>query len=312
MGFAWIFAIIVGAAILFLAIFATTQIIETGKTRGFTEAAKAVTILLDPLETGIASARGDVIRFGRETRTHYGCFTTSSKSPVFGRQTLSFSERSGLGEEWQEVGAEISIYNKYIFADKTEQGEDLFLFSKPFYTGYKVSDLIMISGENYCFVAPPNIIESDVDIIQNINISGTLENCPADAKSVCFGFSGCDIVVISNDEYETGTVTKEGGTVSFAGSLVYGAIFSNPDLYECNVRRLGKKIAELGWVYRDKIDLVSGQGCPSVIGPELEFLATQASEIRLSSDMISVYRIAQGMDDRNEDALCRIYPGEDY
>ena len=68
MSFAWIFAIIVGAVILFLAIYAASRFIDVAKYGSYTEAAKSITILLDPLETGVASSTGTTIGFNRETR----------------------------------------------------------------------------------------------------------------------------------------------------------------------------------------------------------------------------------------------------
>jgi hypothetical protein len=53
MGFSWIFAIIVGVVILFLAIYTTTRIIGTSRYELDTETAKKISILIDPLETSL-------------------------------------------------------------------------------------------------------------------------------------------------------------------------------------------------------------------------------------------------------------------
>ena len=315
--FSWLFAVIAGGVILFIAIYAAVNIIDSSKAVGYSETAKSLTILFDPLESGIASTRGDVIRFNRESRTNYGCYTTSTKSPVFGRQTISFSEQSGLGKEWQEVGAEISVYNKYLFADNIEQGKNLYLFSKPFFMGFKVSDLIILSSENFCFVSPPDFINDDLSVLafDNINVSNTIANCETNSKKVCFGLSDsrCNITVFDRgDWFKTGQVQKNGDSIYYVGNLIYAAIFSSPEIYECNIKRLGEKMAELGWVYKDKTEVVGAKGCDSIIGNDLELLSEKASDIQNSLDLFDAEQIAEQMDEKNKEALCRIYSGEDY
>jgi hypothetical protein len=310
MSFAWIFAIIVGAVILFLAIYAATQFIDVAKHRQYTEAAASISILLDPLETGIASATGSIIRFDKETQTHYNCYAPTLMD-VFGKQTISFSEKSGFGQEWREPGGEITIRNKFIFANAVEQGENLYLFSKPFYTGFKVNDLIFASASEYCFIATPNIILEEIEQIslKNINLTNSIDECSEDSKKICFasGSSGCDVQVYSVDGYETGVVSKDGVEVTYVGALIYGAIFSNPVMYECNIQRLGAKINELGRVYSGKIEIVKLKDCGTAIAPELNSIISASSSIESSVDLLGIYTLAKLMDEKEDEALCKIY-----
>lgn len=319
MPFSWIFAIIAGGVILFLAIYAAVNFIGVAKYRQYTEAAKSITIMVDPLETGIASAVGDVVGFRQETRTYYNCYAPTSAEP-FGKQTIAFSEESGLGEKWAEQGGEISIRNKFIFAGKMEQGKNLYLFSKPFYMGFKVNDLIFATAKDYCFVAPPDLISDEIEqmsVLKNIKINNSIEECAEQSVVVCFGDtsdSRCDIAVNGgNDEsFSVGYVLKNGEQIVYVGPLLYGAIFAEPEIYECNIKRLGAKISELAMVYKDKIELVKVKGCDSVIAPYLDSIALASSAIDASSKLGEIYQFAQQMDDENEVAECKIYSGEDY
>jgi len=63
MSFNWIFAIIAGGFILFLAIFAAGQFIRTGEQTIYTETAASLISLFDPLETGLASGKAHEIGF---------------------------------------------------------------------------------------------------------------------------------------------------------------------------------------------------------------------------------------------------------
>jgi len=306
MSFTWLFAILAGTAILFIAIYAATQFIGVAKYQQYTEAAKSITILIDPLETGIASAIGDIIAFKQETRTHYNCLAPNSAEP-FGKQTISFSEKSGLGREWGVPGGEISIRNKFIFANNMEQGKNLYMFSMPFNTGFKVTDLIFLSAEEYCFIAPPNKVEDEIEQInlKNINISTSIKDCPEQATTVCFT-GGCDIVVDSED-YEVGAVIKDGKTVYFYGPLLYGAIFSDSKIYECNTQRLLAKTSELAEVYLDKIDLVSIKQCDSAIEPFLQAISSSAKASKSSITFVAMADLIEQMDKREGQATCKIY-----
>ena len=53
--FAWMFSIIVGAAIIFLAVFAAVKLVNLGKQQTDTEVGKQLGILLNPIETSLES-----------------------------------------------------------------------------------------------------------------------------------------------------------------------------------------------------------------------------------------------------------------
>ncbi len=318
MSFNWIFALIAGAAILFIAIYGVTQFIGTAQHASYTEAATAVSMLFDPLETESASLISQVITFRKETRTLYQCFKPDELNP-FGRQTIAFSEESGFGRKWADFGGEKTIKNKFLFSNTTEQGIKLYAFTKPFYTGFKVADLTIVSSQTYCFANPPEkILDSSVNL-KNVNISDSVINCPEKSVKVCFNTAGgtmfseqtCDVRVYDDFDgsFDRGYVFKGTDRVYFIGNLVFAAIFSSPDKYECNIKRLGIKMSELAKVYKAKADYVSTKSCNSLIKPQLEELETVGKTIRTSNEMLGVYDIAKQMDELNEDTTCEIYSG---
>ena len=90
--FNWIFAFIAGTIILFLAIYATTQYIQTSEKTIYTETAAQLISLFDPLETGLASGKSDEINFKKQSRIYLDCSYLNNHP--FGQQTIAFSEKT--------------------------------------------------------------------------------------------------------------------------------------------------------------------------------------------------------------------------
>ena len=91
MSFNWLFAIIVGAIVIFLAIYGVSKIMGFGGQAIDTESAARFAALLDPAETGIASGKYTEFEFQRlDTRVYFDC--NAERNKPFGLQTVSFSE----------------------------------------------------------------------------------------------------------------------------------------------------------------------------------------------------------------------------
>jgi hypothetical protein len=316
MSFAMIFSILAGAVIIFLAIYATTRLVSTNQYQSYSESALTISNLLNPIVNDITLAsKAPEIDFKKETRIYLGCETTVPSSPIFGRQTLAFSEESGLIKKWSEPGANISRNNKYIFGESMQQGKVLNLFSKPFYVSYRVDDLVFLTLSDYCFVAPPEMIKDEIENlkIKNINITPQVSKCPKNAIKVCFGISaGCNITVYgSGNDYSSGRVTKNGKNLEYVGGLIYGAIFASPQIYECNIKRLGVKTSKLAQVYKEKIDIVKSEGCNSLIEGNLNNIISLSDNLS-SSKLSNLFNEARNMDLVNQRANCQMYRGQDY
>lgn len=324
MSFAVIFSIIAGSVILLLAIYTAARFIQTAKYAGYSESAKSLANILGPVVNSISTDYSPApAKFSKQTRVYLDCFPTSRLSPTFGRQTLSFSEESGLLKKWSEPGANISRYNKYIFSDRMMEGKTLYIFAKPLHFGFKVDDLVYLSMDDYCFTgAVPEFVRENYEsgIIRNSNVTGRIAECKKDSVKVCFGFessaagSACNMgVVFDDDSGKSGRVVKSetGKTLEYYGeSLLYAAIFSSPEIYECNIKRLGMKAGELAKIYLEKIDITREKECSSAIGPELGEIAGISANLS-SAKLSDVYIAALDMDRKNCDADCMIYaPGE--
>lgn len=268
--FGWIFALVVGAAIIFLAIYAAVKFISSEQTVQETEAAKQLETILTPIETGGEEAKAVApIVFPSLTRVYSNCSTDGN----FGEQSIRVSTL--FGKKWQEQGLPITSYDKYIFSPDLMQAKELYVFSKPFKMPFKVANLLFIWTGNYCFVNMPSEIEEEIIKLnlKNINVTGDIKKCDKKSEKVCnaHAYSDCNITV----NIEEHSVTKNSRTIYYEGSLIYGAIFSEPDVYECQVKRLMKRTSELATLYNAKSELIAGKsgGCSAGLQGDLKELA---------------------------------------
>jgi hypothetical protein len=310
MSFAMLFSIIAGAVILFLAIYAASKVINTGQYAASSESAQSLSNLLNPIVNDISvSTKIPEVTFRAETRVYLGCYPTYYKSPIFGSQVISFSENNGFFGGWSAPGANITRNNKYIFGEKMQQGKTIYLFSKPFILGYKVDDLVFMTMSNYCFVSAPLEIREELsDLnIKNINFTNQLSSCKKGYTTVCFDFtSDCNITVYPDNDYQVGRIEKSGKTLNFVGSLLYAGIFASPDIYECNVKRLGTKANELARIYKEKINLVKTKDCSTLIEPNLEAIIAMTANLT-SQKLSDLYQEALIMDQKHTSQNCKIY-----
>ena len=254
--FVWLFAIIAGAAILVLAVYGAMKAGDVQRFQTDSEIAKSISVLMDPLQSGFAEGSHGKISFTQETRINNDCSFVD-----FGSNDVSVSTRSGVGEAWVPAGVASSMPNKYVFSGERNSGKDFYVFSKSFEFPYKVADLIFMTTGKYCFLGAPEDLVDDVVAMRVPNIE--VENCSYDAVKVCFGYGNdCNITVVgTSSSYEVGTVEKDGESLIYVGDFMYGAIFADEDIYECNVRRLMYRTGMIADVYLEKADLMDARGC---------------------------------------------------
>ncbi|MFQ5531970.1 MAG: hypothetical protein ACE5ES_05110, partial [Candidatus Nanoarchaeia archaeon] len=235
--FAWLFAIIAGAVILFLAIYGVTKLISTEEDILNAKTGKEIGVLLNPLETGFETGKVTSLTMPVESRIYARCKIGGN----FGKQTISVSQQSF--NKWTETNLEIDFENKYIFAEIPVEGKKFYLFSKPFKMPFKIADLIYMapSSEKYCFLGLEDSgameLEDIKDELVSLNQGNILiENCSEQEEiiKVCFS-SGKDCYI--NVNYGRGIFQKKGETMYFeTDALMYGAIFiDSSENYECNV-----------------------------------------------------------------------------
>jgi len=302
--FAWLFAILVGAIILFLAIYFAVRWVGTGTYQVSTITMKQLSIIFEPLEVGLASGKSSLAVLKEETRIYDKC----EEQGNFGKQKFSGAGKI-FGNKWSKPGAEISVPNKYIFSNGTEQGKIVYFFSKPFEMPWKVSEIIFLTTEKYCFVNAPEFV---VDEVSGLNLGNIrFENCSNEIK-VCFSSSGCEIEVSPSclqdcdeqEEYSYGFVNKKGENMFFVGSLMYAGIFSNKDIYECNVKRLMKRLEKQALLFNNEINFLTGKcGNPS----NFIQLSSLARSLKSSRDLLLVYNIAKEVEKQNEASECKLW-----
>ncbi len=303
LNFSWIFGILVGIVILSVAIYAVVNLVDTEGEIAETEVAKQLGILLNPVETSLEEIGYAVISLPAETQVINRCRTFGN----FGKQIIATNEKRLIGDFGDE-GKEISFFNKYIFSQKVEEGKKLYLIVKPLEMPYKIADLVFATTKNYCFVNSPNEILEEIEDLNpaHVSFSDVAEDCLEDNEMVCFGGAGgCNIEVNELGNY----VTKNGKTVYYEGPLIYGAIFSESEIYECQVERLMQRNAELAYLYADKTEFLSGKGCPSNLKPELLSFASelQFEEGDTSSKLTSIYDASKILESRNELLKCELF-----
>lgn len=294
-----LFAIILGAFILFLAIYAATRLIPSQSSGTNAALAKEIGVLLNPLETGFESGRTSEISTNTETRIYNDCNNFSD----FGNQLVQVSQKTF--NKWQSPGVQVEFQNKYIFSEKYEEGTNFNVFSKPLEFPFKVADLVLLSSaeKSFCFVNPPSAIKEEIEQLNQSNIK--TENCgivPA-AIRVCFSAgSDCDV----NVGYNAGWVEKNKTRVYFAGdALMYAAVFSDNETYECQAQRLAMRAEELASVYQRKQGLVAEKGCTSNL--DLAYYSQLLSSYEDSSDLQRLHSQAILIGNENDLSLCRMW-----
>lgn len=307
--FAWIFAVIVGAIILFLAIYGVSKLIGTGRYQIDTVTAKELSIIFEPMEVGLASGKSSIANLREDTRIYNDCYSSGN----FGKHRISLATKSGLGGKWKEPGGEISVPNKYIFSQDVEQGKTVYFFSKPFEMPWKVSEIIFLTTGKYCFVNAPEEIEDEVLglNLQNIKVN----NCSSGDMRVCFDTDsdcdamvrgGCNGILECESDYDYGVVEKNGESMFYAGSLMYGAIFSSKEIYECNVKRLMNRLRQQALLFKDEADFLTGK-CGVLSSAGLIQLANAANSLKESGDLLLIYNQGKQVDDENEAAECKLW-----
>jgi hypothetical protein len=310
MSFNWIFAIIAGGFILFLAVFSAGKFIRTSEQVLYTETAATIKSLTDPLVTGLASGKANRIEFQKKSKIFMEC--EEGLNLPWGKQTIAFSEQT-FGDKFSEKGQEVTIKDKYIFSDNVIEGKNMYFFSKPFFMPFKVMDqIIMVSEDDqYCFFDTPEYFQESIEGLNLPNMifmNGTNE---CEGKNICFGDSqiSCETKVFEELGY---MLKKESGKrVYFAGDLVYGAVFSEPNIYECNVKRIKVKFDNLAQLYLDKIQIIERKGCESNIAAKLGVLL---GGIQDSRGLIGLYAASQDINSINRQARtgCQLYYNNNF
>lgn len=299
--FAWLFSIVVGVVILFLAIFLTVRVTQTQETHLDATTAKEIGILLNPLETSFESAKTTSLILPKESRIYNQCNTNG----YFGRQIIRLSQQSF--NKWSDTGINVGFSNKYIFSENFTEGKKFLIFSKTFSMPFKVSDVVYLTPSNkkYCFVDAPTDIAEE---LKNLNQENVFvgNDCPANSARICFNTDfNCEANINAASKY----VDKNGKRMYFNDdTLMYAAIFSNPEAYECQFKRLMMRWEQLALIYGEKEGIISQEGCSSSIRTDLIVLGSRINGIRNSFDLNpTIIQEIENLESKNSLASCKLW-----
>jgi hypothetical protein len=298
--FAWIFAIIAGMFILFLAIYGVSKFMDISRSSQGSQTAMSIGILTNPLESSFETGKRVLISTAVQTRIHTDCTLSTS----FGKQAIGISEKTY--NKWSDEETHV-FSSKYIFSENPVEGKKFYLFSKPFELPFKVADLIYLtsSEDKYCFKNPPTNIKEEIEDLtgsnqsENENFFTKASDCPSGSINICFnGGTDCDIKVNTNLKY----VEKDEKQMNYEGdALMYAAIFSNKEDYECQLDRLMKRTAQLAQIYKDKSSFIlKNTGCDSGLDAELIQLKNTAENFGDSESITGISILAEDISRAND------------
>ncbi len=310
--FAWIFTIIAGAVIIFLAIFISMKFSNLFNFEQGSSTGKKIGILLTPFETNLEKDKQNLIRVDKEIEIFNDC----NYNGDFGEQIIGVKIMDNIGDI-NEYGAESKFKNRYLFSDEFTNGTDFYLLSKSFDFPYKIGDLIILWGNNqkYCFIDPFEDILKDIGKSKLKNIRNvTSDSCYDDEIKVCFSRrNSCDIIVYTNENIVK-HVLKDNEEVYYVdmenNGLMYAAIFSSPKIYDCQIKRLMKRSEILSEIYTKKALFLESKGCGA---PRLNyFFRNYKSEINSIynmdiSDIRSLENFANSLGEENELLNCQLF-----
>ncbi len=297
--FGWMFALIIGIFIIFLAVFTVSKFIDQGQTQGNAETSASIGVLLNPLETGFEEGKTTSFSLAKKTRIYNTCDTFGS----FGNQIIEVQQENFNKLEGR--GFQNKFENKYIFSNNPIEGKNFLIFSKPFSLPFKITDLVYLTSteEAYCFLDSPERIQEEIQNLKQPNLQ--VDDCEEHALTVCFSNTPeCDIRVRENEK----AVEKDGNKVYYEeDALLYAAIFSQKQEYECTVKRLSKRAAVLSEIYNEKSSYLTREvGCtPNFNVLSLKSLFTNLED---SGDLFRIASEAENIDKKNDfDFRCSLW-----
>ncbi|HLC31643.1 MAG TPA: hypothetical protein VJK51_03170 [Candidatus Nanoarchaeia archaeon] len=299
--FGWMFAIIAGAALVGIALYAGVRFISVGQEgTGSIEAAQ-LSVLFTPLGSSIEEGKLSFLELPKEDSIVLGCSSQGLGSTSFRVVQDDFGER---------VSGRTSSSLSYVASAVELKGKRFRALTKPILFPYKVGDMIILfeDSERYCFVDAPNELEEELVALNSSNlvvVSGA-SRCPAGSKSVCFGSAGCSIRV----ELAEGLVVKGRKSVPFdlrfGTGLLFAAIVSDPMIYTCQLERLMHRAGLLADLYIAKTNYLSTQGCSSGLASELELFSNELGEYSGGS-LHSLASLAQSIERDHDALICTLY-----
>jgi len=212
-----------------------------------------------------------------------------------------------------DTGLPRKIYDKYLFAENFK-AKKIQTISKAFEMPWRVADLIYVfpSKNEYCFYDAPSSFQEELEMLNYSAFSFDSDNCSENGIKVCFGSGNCDIQITSTEgNFFGGYVEKQQEKFYFAGqnyALLFGAIFSEKTMYDCNVQRLASRAEMEIQVYKEKQKALLAEGCTgqvNLIG--LDNALSSLKERVTERNLDLVYQEAKNVENQNYNADCPLF-----
>ena len=309
--FAWVFSLIIGAFILFFAFFFVGRLSQTSQQYGQAVYTTSLDTLLEPFTSSLASGQSDIIKLQKGTQLKAECYY-DMKGRSFGKSILK--ARPPSMTKSQGYSFDKLVYDKYIFSRELKLGNGkLFVISMPFEMPFRIADLTMLIGDNYCFVSLPYKYNQTLwELSENVSNAGlkfqfpnSVDKCDDNTMKVCWTNDDCD-VKIKGDNPGTVKFRHDANAYPWIGNMVYAAMFSDADVYNCSFKRLMLKAKTLTGLYKKQAALLGSKGCVTGLDSSLEELDGDLDNIS-NLDMPKLWTDAQAIDAQNRYASCKLY-----
>jgi len=99
---------------------------------------------------------------------------------------------------------------------------------------------------------------------------------------------------------------KFGAEMKYVGNLMWAAIFSEREIYECNVNRLMYRAGKIAEEFADKADLMDARGCNTNLKPDLLTWAGLTINAGVD-DLMDLNSIGETLDKNDDLAGCGIW-----
>ena len=324
--FHWILIMIVGAVILLFAIIFASKSGGVEQQKQNVLVAEYLELFFNPFTSvgSIAESFGKKVSLPYEIEAELRCQD--------GKEILFI----GSGEKISSEKIE-----NFVYAPARFKAKELFVFTKNFDLPFRVSDLIFTfdSSERFCLLYDEQDFEqadfveqvradvegSLVDAQENFFYCGDLRCCneAGSTKIISLTTQKGDVNLIAQGEpgekfsfgeirFNQGSSTQERKSLFITSALAEAAIFSDYNIYSCNLRRLMEKTGRMSDIYSEKAtylgSLAQQQICNyNSLKGDLQAIKNNAISVNSAQSMSSansLYESAQDFEKKNRDLPC--------
>ena len=94
----------------------------------------------------------------------------------------------------------------------------------------------------------------------------------------------------------------------YSNSLMYAAVFSDKEIYECQLKRVMQRGEQLALIYKDKADFISREGCTTNLNQELLELSNLKNQLDSSQNLNNyMVNLAKNIEAKNNLAECKLW-----